>query len=252
MTVTKNNEKYLAPALLKGLEVLELLSSKNTPINLQTICDELKMSKNQLFRTVVTLYSRGYIEKYPGDTYMITSKLFNLGIKTPSKLSLLEVANPIMKEVTDLAKQSCHLAIRSGIQMVITHRVESTHFISLAISVGYRKNLTKSSSGLVLLANLNEEEQANIIQSIASIDTSLDIAELKQQLAKIKVDGHVVNQNFFLKYITDISVPLCKIENPDAIATLTVPYIDKRLPGISVNDTLDILKNAAKKIEKQL
>ena len=53
--------KYSAPALEKGLDILELLSRRSQSLTLSQIAAALGRSVNELFRMVQVLEARGYV-----------------------------------------------------------------------------------------------------------------------------------------------------------------------------------------------
>lgn len=105
--------RYSAPALEKGLDVLELLAKEREPMTRAMICDQLKRSHSELFRMIQVLESRGFIHQTPdGSGFAPTDKLFTLGMEQAPVKTMLEVALPIMRELTHRVRQSCHLSVR--------------------------------------------------------------------------------------------------------------------------------------------
>src|SRR5579885_2264238 len=93
---------YAAPALGKGLDILELLAERDQPTSMKTIAEELKRSKSEIFRMVLVLTERGYIARdRQTDRFVLTNKLFDLGLKTPRAKDLLSVAVPVMRRLAD-------------------------------------------------------------------------------------------------------------------------------------------------------
>src|SRR5438552_14932245 len=71
--------RYRAPALEKGLDVLEMLAAQSEPMTLTAIVTRLGRSHGELFRMVQVLEYRGYIEQEPGGAgYRLTDRLFSL------------------------------------------------------------------------------------------------------------------------------------------------------------------------------
>ncbi len=70
--------KYAAPALDKGLDILELLCDTDTPLSLSQIAKKLSRNLNEIFRMIVTLEQRGYLKADDSDRYSLTLKLFEL------------------------------------------------------------------------------------------------------------------------------------------------------------------------------
>ena len=61
-------QKYSAPALEKGLDILELLSlCSGGGLSQSEIAEGLGRSKNEIFRMMVVLEERGYIKRSDGD-----------------------------------------------------------------------------------------------------------------------------------------------------------------------------------------
>src|SRR4051794_36894767 len=72
-------QKYRAPALEKGLDVLELLAAEEQPLTLSTISERLGRSAGELFRMLQVLEFKGFITLVPnGAGYVLTNKLFAL------------------------------------------------------------------------------------------------------------------------------------------------------------------------------
>ena len=72
----ENESRYRAPALEKGLDVLELLAAQTEPMTLTAIVNQLGRSHGELFRMVQVLEHRGYIEQEPGgEGYRLTDRV---------------------------------------------------------------------------------------------------------------------------------------------------------------------------------
>lgn len=78
--------RYSAPALEKGLDVLELLAAEPHGLNLQEIARRLKRTSNELFRMLDVLVRRGYRVRQPDSAYVLTLRLFELAHRHPGSL----------------------------------------------------------------------------------------------------------------------------------------------------------------------
>src|SRR5271170_6716179 len=120
------DRKYRAPALEKGLDILELLAGSRQPLSLNQISSTLDRSTSELFRMVQVLEFRGYVAiAGSGDGYVLTNKLFAIGMRRAPTKDLIEAALPVMRRLSESIRQSCHLAVASGDQMVVVARVEA-------------------------------------------------------------------------------------------------------------------------------
>ena len=89
---------YSAPALEKGLDLLELLSYEVDGLNIAEITRRLDKSVGELFRMLAVLEQRGFIEMPMGsDKYRLTLKMFSLSNRFPPIKRLTSLANPLMQ-----------------------------------------------------------------------------------------------------------------------------------------------------------
>ena len=164
--------KYRAPALDKGLDIIELLARSSAPISISEISDGVGRSRGEIFRMLQVLEERDYITRGESDgSYSITPRLFRLGMEQPPLKSAVETALPIMHRLADEVDQSCHLVVPSREQIVVIARVEPPGEIGLVVRVGHRRPLQESASGRVLLAWQGVSE---IIKKIAIMTGNMD------------------------------------------------------------------------------
>ncbi|MBS0589732.1 MAG: helix-turn-helix domain-containing protein, partial [Proteobacteria bacterium] len=98
--------KYRAPALDKGLDILELLARTPGSLNLTEVAQGIGYSKSEIFRMLQVLEARGYLVREANDSaYALTNRLFLLGMERPPIKDLTEAALPVMHR---LAEQTRH------------------------------------------------------------------------------------------------------------------------------------------------
>ena len=102
---------YSAPALEKGLDIVELLAAAPTPLSTRVIAERIGRSKSEIFRMVFVLVQRGYLVRDATDELTLTNRLFDLGMRTPRSRQLVEVAVPAMERLGERTGQSAHLVV---------------------------------------------------------------------------------------------------------------------------------------------
>ena len=65
-TIDDQERLYSAPALEKGLDILECLATSEEPLTTRALAEQLGRSKNEIFRMVHVLLRRGYLTRMPG------------------------------------------------------------------------------------------------------------------------------------------------------------------------------------------
>ena len=84
-----------------------------------------------------------------GTGYVLTNKLFALAMTQAPVRSLVETALPIMRTLTQQIGQSCHIAVVSEDQIVVITRIERPGDLGFSVRIGYRREITRATSGLV-------------------------------------------------------------------------------------------------------
>lgn len=243
--------KYRAPALEKGLDIIQLLSAAAAPLTVSAICARLGRSQGEIFRMVQVLQTRGFIAQEPlTDGYVLTDLLFSMAMRQPRTQSLVEVAIPVMRALTSAIGQSCHIALYSRGDIVVVARMESVELIGFTVRVGYRRHVHRANSGSVLYAFQPEDVRARWLAEIQPVPDAADLASLLADADPIRAQGFAKAPSSFVNGVTDISVPIMRGDR--AAAALTVPYLETTQSQIDLATAIDQLKSAGAVISAQL
>ncbi|AWB67844.1 IclR family transcriptional regulator [Saccharobesus litoralis] len=244
-------KKYSAPALEKGLDILELLSADSTPLSTSTIAERLGRSNAEIYRMILVLEQRGYIEKNEGtDGYQVTRRLLQLGTEHEPIKDILEYAQPIMRELAEKTSMSCHIAVESQEQIVVIARVETPSSISYSVRVGYRGPIATTASGRVLFSHQSPEKKESMINMLRKHHDEKEINEFLSDCKKVSKQGYLRAQSAFVQGVTDLSFPI--IDTDHAVATLTIPFIQRIPEVVGIEDVVEELRKAAEEISKAL
>jgi len=242
--------KYRAPALEKGLAVLELLAGAQEPMPLNAISRALNRSVSELFRMIQVLEFHGYLELAgSGEGYVLSNKLFALGMKRAPIRNLHDAALPIMHRLTDRIGQACHLGVASADQMVIVARVEAPGYLGFSVRVGYRRSLVDSTSGLVLYAFQPELVRTEWKKRLAPGVGRREWVNFERQGHAARKSGYVTSESHDVQGVIDISAPVT--QSGGVAAALTVPYM-KSARSLAVSETVQPLVEAAHEISGAL
>ncbi len=218
---------YRAPALEKGLEILEFLAPQPGPVTLSEISAGLGRSKSELYRMLQVLEERGYLRRAPGtEGYQLSNRLFMLGMEHPPVKGLMEVAPAHMHELADAILQPCHLAVASEEFIVVIARVESPHDIGFMVRVGHRRPIPHSTSGLVLFAFQSESVREQWLQMLERKAVTFTRKRMISAARTIRTRGYVSIASEVVGCVTDLSAPI--VLRGTAIAALTVPFVERR------------------------
>jgi DNA-binding IclR family transcriptional regulator len=252
-TRRKTARTYSAPALEKGLDILEFLASRNVPQSVRRIAEHLGRSKSEIFRMVSVLLARGYIARDQAtEDLVLTDHLFEMGIRTPRVRELLDVAVPAMQAMTSEMGQSAHLVVLSRGETVVIAAIPGGSDMSFTLRLGYRRPLVDASSGRVILAFQRPEiAEAWIDQSRPLVGKKFDFAELEAALKRIRKDGHEIHRSRDVVGITDIACPILNASG-EAVAALVMPFVNRVAQSDSMDAVLASVRRTASGISTTL
>jgi DNA-binding IclR family transcriptional regulator len=244
-------ERYRAPALEKGLDILELLAGSTEPMTSTQIATQLKRSKAELYRMVQVLEGRGYVERpFGGEGFALSRKLLQLGSESRPASQLFEFAIPAIRRLSKRIAQSTHIAVASREKIVVVARVESPNPMSFSVRVGYSQNVPLAASGRVLFAFQPPEEKEwwlSIIRKAGALD---DEAAFIAATRKIAAAGYESSKSRWVDGIIDISAPIIDLDR--AVAALTVPYLAKTASVASRDEVVAAVRETAGEISSAL
>jgi DNA-binding IclR family transcriptional regulator len=245
---------YAAPALEKGMDIIELLAGAESELSVSEIAQRLKRRMSELFRIIIVMERRGWLQKDPNSNrYSITYHLLQLAHRGTPARTLTLAAAPVMHELCTRIDQSCHLVVRAGTKGLVVLRQENPkRHANLSVRLGAAIELASSCSGRVLLAHLDEPEREQLSRLLPR-PRKMTRAILDRQLDRIRGRGFELQRSPITAGVTDISYPIRRFDG-QVMAALTVPYlhvIDHSLP-VTVEQTRGLLEAAADRISRSL
>jgi len=220
-----DDERYRAPALDKGLDILELLAEIDGGLTQAEIAKRLGRSPNEFYRMLDRLVRRGYVTRLDGDRYSLTLKLFGLAQLHVPVRRLVSYATPFMRELAEETRQANQLAVFDRGSVVVVAQQEAPGYWGISIRVGSHISLYDTGSGHVLLAFRSQDERLMMINeySASGEQPTLESAFF-ERLDQIRERGYEVMPSAQTAGVFNLSAPVL---GPDgrAIAALTIPYI---------------------------
>ena len=217
-------DRYRAPALDKGLDILELLATTDEGLSQAEIAKALERSPNEIYRMLDRLVRRHYVARTSGDRYELTLKLFALAHQHAPVRRLVAQAMPELRLFARDAGQSCHLSIYDRGNVVVVGQVDAPSYWGLSIRVGSRINLFNTGSGHVLLAFASEQERTMMIEEHELMPNEFRPADLDARLTAIRERGYETMESEQALAVQNLSAPVFGPNN-GVVAALSCPYV---------------------------
>ncbi len=221
-----DQRRYSAPALEKGLDIIELLATEERGLSQSEIARRMNRSVGEIFRMLIVLTERGYVSQDTDtDRYTLTTKLFEVANRTPLINRLTALAGPVMRRLTHTINQSAHLGVISDGAVLIVGQVDPPGNTVMSIRLGARVELWRASTGRVLLAFSEEETVQELFDAVPLPDGKTK-AQIRRELSEIRRRGHEITDSFAAKGIVNIAAPVMD-HTGKAVAGMTVPHLER-------------------------
>lgn len=244
--------RYAAPALEKGLDVLEALAAEPHGVTLQEIAKRLDRSPNELFRMLDVLVRRGFLARGADSTYVLTLRLFELGQRHPLVDRLLDAAMPQMQALARRAGQSNHLCVHHDARLVVLARSEPPEPMSCLVRQGAHFAFHDDRvSARVITAFQAGEPRRHCLDELAGTQRSAARRRaLEGRLEAIRARGYDEGPSDTIAGVTDICFPV--FDQSGVVAALNVVYLKQRDARVTVPQARRALAESARLISEAL
>jgi DNA-binding IclR family transcriptional regulator len=241
-----------APALEKGLDVLETLAAEPAGLTQKQLAERLGRSVSEIFRMLGTLQRRGYIVRdAKSGEYALTLRLFQLATQHPPIRRLQQVALPVMDALAAKTGLACHLGMASGEQFLIVVQAEAPRPMGWMVRLGAAFPLSMEyASARVIAAFQTGGRRADMVRILVQ-NSALPEAQVSQRLDAIAALGHDMAPSEVAGGLIDLSCPVLD-QRGHAIAALTLPFVPRMGLHAEAIDVIPLLCSAAGTISQSI
>ncbi|HEV7168025.1 MAG TPA: IclR family transcriptional regulator C-terminal domain-containing protein [Micrococcaceae bacterium] len=144
-------------SLARGLAVIRTFDGSHPEMTLSEVAQRAALSRATARRFLLTLVELGYV-RTDGRVFSLTASVLQLGFAYLSGLSLPELAQPHLEELSRKLGESTSAAVLDRGDIAYIARVSTRRIMTVGITVGTRFPAYATSMGRVLLAGLPPAE----------------------------------------------------------------------------------------------
>ena len=231
--VRREKSNYIIRSVSHALDVIEQFYGDADELGVTELSKRLKLHKNNIFRLLATLESRGYIEQNKAtENYRLGVRSLQLGQAYVGRMGLLRQARPIMEALVKQCRESAYVAVVRRGGMVPLDSVDTDQPIRLASQIGETLPLHCTAAGKAQLAFESEDELKSRLPELKKYTSSTvtDRSTLLQQLRTIAEKGYAVDSGEYVEDVRSIAVPI-KDYTGRVVGALAVSGPAYRLPN---------------------
>jgi DNA-binding IclR family transcriptional regulator len=210
--VRREKSNYIIQSVSHSLDVLEQFAGEAEELGVTELSKRLKLHKNNVFRLLATLESRGYIEQNRAtENYRLGIRCLQLGQAYVQHMGLLRQARPIMVELVRQVRETTYLAVLRRAAVVPVETVEADRPVRIVSQLGEALPLHCTAAGKVYLAFEPEDDLRALLPDGLTRFTDKTIVDrqaLVQQLRTVAQNGYAVDLGEHLEDIRSVAAPV--------------------------------------------
>lgn len=191
-------EKYRIQAIDRAVMVLNCYDFERKELGVRDISALTGLHKATAHRILVALEHNGFIEQDPHTgSYHLGLELFRLGQLAVGRLEVSEIAHPHLAELTDQVKETSHLAVLEGTEVLYLDKVEGLRALRMRSRTGRRNPAYCTSLGKAMLACLDDDHVRTLLATTEfvafTVHTLQSIDDLIENLRVVRRRGYALD-----------------------------------------------------------
>jgi DNA-binding IclR family transcriptional regulator len=245
---------YFISSLAKGIKTLELLV-ENEKLSVSDVAKYLQINRAGSHRQLATLKYLGYVEKNDSNTYQLTSKILELGLRCANRFEIRKLARPYMVELSADFRETVNLGLFESNEILHLDKIDSREILRIDSSLGSRAPAYCTALGKAILSVLSANELDAYLKKVKlkrhGPNTITSKKQLRRELQNTLKAGVAIDKE-------ELAAGLCCISSPIFDHTGHVSYaISLSVPAIRftekrIDEMQPSVKAVCRKLSKQL
>jgi IclR family transcriptional regulator, KDG regulon repressor len=252
----KEKTEYIIQAVSHALDLLEQFHDDVDELGVTELSKRLKLHKNNVFRLLATLESRGYIEQNKvTENYRLGLKTLELGQTFIRQMGLLRQSRPILEGIVKECNETSYVAILKDFHIIYLDVVETDLTVRVVPRVGSRLPAYCTAAGKVQIAYMTDDELEQYLPKELkrfTPHTRADRDELKRELKVIAEQGFAIDNEELDVGVRCAGAPIRdytrRIVGAVSVSGPSMRFSDERME----KELIPLVKRAAEEISLKL
>ncbi|WP_432663113.1 IclR family transcriptional regulator C-terminal domain-containing protein [Wukongibacter baidiensis] len=240
-------KKSPAPALTKGLEIIELIAEEGE-LGFNAISEMKKISVSSLNRILKVLVSKSYLVKNDKGKYMLGSRIFTLAKSDSIWNGILKRASSILKEISQKYEATAMLFGFSDESVIALDKAINVDSVVMQKVGNVSKQFLSRPWGFVYMSNLSEDRKKILIEIVKKSEEDNknlpSTEEIEEYIEYAKKEGYSDDFGKIKSSIRKLAVPIYNSKG-EVISALAVGFVNGALSEIKVQEIVRHLKTKA-------
>ena len=200
-------------SLGRAFAILEEVARHREGVGLAELSKRVGLHNSTTFHLARTLVSRGYLrQEKESKRYRIGRPLFALAASALDEIEMVNVATPVLEDLSRVSGESSHFAVRMGDAIVVIARTGGAGAFQLTDRVGVVRPAHCTALGKIILASLRPDQLQRFLARVEltpSTEKSVtDAKVLLREIEEIRTTGIAFDDGEFNTEVRCIAVPV--------------------------------------------
>jgi IclR family transcriptional regulator, KDG regulon repressor len=242
-------------SLGRAFAILEEVARHRDGIGLAELSKLVGLHNSTTFHLAKTMVSLGYLrQEKDSKRYRVGRPLFALAASALDEIEMVNVATPILEELSRETGESAHYAVRMGDAVVVIARTSGPGAFQLTDRVGVVRPAHCTALGKIILASLRADQLKRFLDRVEmkpSTDKSItDVTVLLREITEIKRTGIAFDDGEFNPEVRCVAVPVTDFTG-QVIGALGISGPIWRLSNQALHNSAQIVEATAHRLSQE-
>src|SRR5882757_9890898 len=239
-------------SLGRAFGILEEVARHRDGIGLADLSKRVGLHNSTTFHLVKTMVSLGYIrQEKDSKRYRVGRPLFALAASSLDDIEMVNLATPVLEDLSRETGESAHFAVRMGDAVVVIARTSGPGAFQLTDRVGVVRPAHCTALGKIILASLRPDQLDRFLERVdmkPSTNTSItEIPVLLREIAEIRRSAIAIDDGEFNPEVRCVAVPVYNFTG-DVIGALGISGPVWRMTDEALQSRAKIVQVAADRL----
>jgi IclR family acetate operon transcriptional repressor len=222
--------------LERGLAILRAFKTSHE-IAVQDLADHLQLSRSTTYRLVERLKELGFLEvSAMSGRLRLGIEAMQIGVAALQSTDIMKIAPEHLRLLSDEVGASANLAVFDVDRMVLLHREQGPHAVTVSARLGSYRPMQASGLGKAYLSAMSPAEREELIAHIDfkpyAPNTITNADDLRREIAAIQAQGYAVDRSEFEQTLACCAAPVFDHRRMPVAAVSVSGLAERILPNI--------------------
>jgi IclR family KDG regulon transcriptional repressor len=242
-------------SLGRAFAILEEVARHREGIGLAELSKLVGLHNSTTFHLAKTMVSLGYLrQEKETKRYRVGRPLFALAASALDEIEMVNVATPVLEELSRQTSESSHFAVRMGDAVVVIARTSGPGAFQLTDRVGVVRPAHCTALGKIILASLRPDQLKRFLERVDMTPSTkksiTDVGVLLREIAEIKRTGVAFDDGEFNPEVRCVAVPVTDFTG-QVIGALGISGPIWRLSNQALHNSAQIVQAAARRLSAE-